>query len=276
MRIILPKEGARGKDGELTGAPPSGIAKGIPCMPIVVVPWQNAHNETRLTLAEIPSITTKSFLVCMYGGIIKPLNSGQKKKENKTVVEQVKNSSDETDGVGLGAILAIQAGANIFEKGKKYLKFKERVENVNLEQWKKDFVLEMFPVVFKYANEGNIPVEIMFAQMCLESAYGENSVTTAANNYFGIKGLGPAGSYSTLTDEHIDGKDIKIKDDFRAYFKMEESMEDYINLLNEKYRQHLEEDTIDGWADALVKGGYATAPNYKESILNILDYWRLQ
>ena len=119
--IVLPKEGARGKDGELTGAPPSGIAKGIPCMPIVVVPWQNAHNETRLTLAEIPSITTKSFLVCMYGGIIKPLNSGQKKKENKTVVEQVKNSSDETNGVGLGAILAAQVGAVKLKETYRYI-----------------------------------------------------------------------------------------------------------------------------------------------------------
>ena len=136
-------------------------------------------------------------------------------------------------------------------------------------------MLEIFPIIDTYAEKSDIPVEIIFAQMCLESSYGIDEITENANNYFGIKGVGPEGSYNTLTDEHIDGDDVKIKDNFRKYSSMNQSIEDYVNLLNKNYRKHVTTGTPEDWAKALVKGGYATAPNYEEVILNIAEYWRL-
>ena len=54
--------------------------KGPPCMAIIVGPWQNPHPETMIgAVGETrhEAITFGSFLVCLYGGIIEPLNSGQ-------------------------------------------------------------------------------------------------------------------------------------------------------------------------------------------------------
>jgi hypothetical protein len=54
--------------------------KGYPCAVKIVGPWQNTHSKTLIGLKGEPhyeAVTTASFLVCKYCGIIEPINSGQ-------------------------------------------------------------------------------------------------------------------------------------------------------------------------------------------------------
>jgi flagellum-specific peptidoglycan hydrolase FlgJ len=162
----------------------------------------------------------------------------------------------------------------------RYIALETRVATFNIEQYKKDFVLEVFPILLEYEKKTDIPAEIMFGQICLESAYGQNTLIDKytgvnANNYFGYKGTGPAGSVICDTFEYIGGEKIYIEDKFRAYNNLYESLNDYTDLLLRNYKQYTTDGTPEDWANALVEGGYATAPSYGESVLNVAQTWRV-
>jgi len=168
-----------------------------------------------------------------------------------------------------------EIGSTGFENDGRYKKLIERVSSFNVEQYKKDFVLIIFPLLFDYENKTGIPLEIMFGQICIESSYGKDPIAINANNYFGYKGKGPAGSYASKTKEVINGQHVEIIDDFRKYNSMSESIDDYIDLLLRNYKQYSGGGSPKDWANALDKGGYATAPDYGSSVLNVASTWRI-
>ena len=141
-----------------------------------------------------------------------------------------------------------------------------------METYKLDFVESVFPVLLTEERRSGIPAELIFAQMCLESGYGQKAVD---GNYFGIKGTGTAGSVNVGTHEEINGISVSINDNFRAYNSMKESIEDYIDLLTNSYKQYTTTGTIEDWCDALVTGGYATDSEYKSKIKRVCIRWGL-
>lgn len=163
----------------------------------------------------------------------------------------------------------------------RYKKLSDRVNSWdNIEPYKKEFVMEVFPIILKYEDETGVPAEIIFGQMCSESAYGTETLTDKytgkeANNYFGVKGNGPAGSVTCDTTEFINGKRVLIEAEFKAYNNMDEAIKDYSNVLNRNYKKYTTTGTPEDWANALVEGGYATAPNYGEAILGVSKTWRI-
>lgn len=168
---------------------------------------------------------------------------------------------------------------NKYENDIRYKKLSDRVNSWdNIESYKKEFVMEVFPIILKYEYETGVPAEIIFGQMCSESSYGTETLTDKytgkeANNYFGVKGNGPAGSVKCDTTEFVNGKRVHIVDEFRAYNNMDEAIKDYANLLNRNYKKYITTGTPEDWANALVEGGYATAPNYGEAILDVSKTW---
>jgi hypothetical protein len=72
-----------------------------------------------------------------------------------------------------------------------------------------------------------VPASVSVAQAILESDWGRSRLTRQANNLFGIKGAGTAGSVSLATWEHIDGSDVVVQAGFRAYYTLEESVDDH-------------------------------------------------
>ena len=66
---------------------------------------------------------------------------------------------------------------------------------------------------------------------------------------------------------------VAVIDDFRAYNSMDESIEDHSNLLVNTYQQYIVTGSVEDWCNALKKGGYATASNYKEEILSVCKTW---
>lgn len=111
---------------------------------------------------------------------------------------------------------------------------------------------------------------IIIAQIAQETAWGKK---VKGNNYFNIKGSYHGESVQfTTSEEYASGKWTKIVDNFRKYPSLEASIDDYINVLAEKwpdsYRamfskndENADRDFV-GALKAGKKGGYATDRQY--------------
>jgi flagellar protein FlgJ len=122
-----------------------------------------------------------------------------------------------------------------------------------------------------------IPASITLAQAALESAWGSRAL---GNNLFGIKAdrswTGPTVTFATT--EHLDGKDVRLTDKFRAYSSYAESMVDHGQFLlkNPRYAACFKETTGMGWARALQAAGYATDPDYAKKLQDTIRARNLQ
>ena len=120
------------------------------------------------------------------------------------------------------------------------------------------------------------------AQACCESAYGTSGKMFASNALMGIKvgksrvHFGTAWNdraYSTVTKECYDGKTYtNITDMFRAYDCIEDSVEDYYDMLASctRYAACLNEPDAKRCITAIKNGGYATDPAYIGTIMSII------
>jgi len=133
---------------------------------------------------------------------------------------------------------------------------------------RKEFVAAMMPYALKAAEETGLDPRIIIAQAAQETGWGRSAPN---NNYFGIKSHGKAGGSSQTTHEYVNGKRITVKDDFRGYRDMGESVQGYVEFLrtNPRYSDMLSASTLDEQLSALGKSGYATDPNYARSVGSI-------
>lgn len=100
----------------------------------------------------------------------------------------------------------------------------------------------------------------LVAQAALESAWGKS--TSGKNNYGGIKGKGT----TRRTREVINGKSTYINDSFRDFNSLDEYADYQVKLLNGPRYKAFSGDFI----SRVVKGGYATDPNYKNIFNSVL------
>lgn len=86
-------------------------------------------------------------------------------------------------------------------------------------------------------------------------------------NFGGIKGSSPTGETAkTRTKEVIDGKEIEIRDGFRAYHSLDEGAIDYVKLMKGRFGgavSRAESGDLDGFAHALKQANYYTADETK-------------
>ena len=103
-------------------------------------------------------------------------------------------------------------------------------------------------------------LDVLTAQASLETASGSRMYNF---NFGGIKGHSAAGETAKLrTHEVLNGKDVEIKDGFRAYRTLDEGATDYVRLVRDRFpsaMQQAERGDVDGFARALKKSGYYTA-----------------
>ena len=119
----------------------------------------------------------------------------------------------------------------------------------------------------------NIPASITLAQGLLESNAGMSELSTKGNNHFGIK----CHDWLGATTYHDD--DAK-QECFRAYTDVYESYEDHSKFLarQPRYKSLFDLSRTDyrGWARGLKRCGYATSPTYANSLINIIELYKLQ
>lgn len=119
-----------------------------------------------------------------------------------------------------------------------------------------------------------IPATIILAQGILESGAGTSGLTRASNNHFGIKaGKSWTGRVLPSWDDEL------VMSKFRCYASAAESYRDHAKLLttNQRYKSLFNISIYDyrGWAHGLKRAGYATAPDYAEALIGIIDQYRL-
>jgi LysM repeat protein len=127
-----------------------------------------------------------------------------------------------------------------------------------------------------------IPASVTIAQAIHESYWGSSRLAREANNYFGIKAFGVAGSagvYRMDAWEVVNGEDVIIPGEpFRAYASPADSFVDHgmFFLRNSRYHRALSmSDDPRRFAQAIADAGYATDPAYAAKLIRIMDQYDL-
>lgn len=114
--------------------------------------------------------------------------------------------------------------------------------------------------------DNKILQQVVVTQAIHESNFlgksGGSQLALRYNNLFGIKGKGDAGSVLLPTWEHINGKDIQVKDNFAVYSSHAACMARHADLIHKPiYRRVLNAMSCPEAFKALT-GVWATDPKY--------------
>ena len=134
----------------------------------------------------------------------------------------------------------------------------------------------------KYANAAmeqqqryGIPASVTLAQMAYESFWGQSTLATTGNNFFGIKcsseWLAAGKPYSLHNDD-------KPNEKFCNYASVDESIEHHSRLLmGDRYKRCHRYDSTDyhNWLVAIKACGYATAPDYVKKLEGMIKRYKL-
>lgn len=116
-----------------------------------------------------------------------------------------------------------------------------------------------------------IPASIILAQGLLESGNGNSRLARAANNHFGIK------CHTDWRGETLTHDDDAPGECFRKYDSAEESFRDHAEFLsNHRHKRYdslfvYASDDYVHWARGLKAAGYATAPDYAERLIRLIE-----
>lgn len=139
---------------------------------------------------------------------------------------------------------------------------------------RKTWTMTMIGAAKETAKLLRVSPEAIVAQAALESGWGGSAI---GFNLFGIKaGSSWKGKKKLVTtQEVINGERITIDDWFRDYDSYEESIKDHFQFLrdNSRYANIFDpkQNTSDeAYFRLLQKDGYATDPNYADSLMNML------
>ena len=131
------------------------------------------------------------------------------------------------------------------------------------------YINTISPLIVKYAAMHNVCASMSLAQGALESGWMTSGIGKFA--LFGEKGRG----LLCTTQEYINGEWKTIKDNFATYNSYEESVKGYYAFLerNPRYQRY---GIFGDWnyksaCQKIQNSGYATAPNYCNILVNIIE-----
>jgi len=145
-----------------------------------------------------------------------------------------------------------------------------------------EFINEVGVAAQRARQTTGVPASVTVAQAILESDWGRSRLSRQGNNLFGIKALGsvtgPAGVVSVATWEHVDGGDVIVQAPFKAYFTIQQSIDDHGAFFtrNRRYRDALAVGSdAQAFARAIQEAGYATDPSYAAKLIGLMDRYDL-
>ena len=122
-------------------------------------------------------------------------------------------------------------------------------------------------------RRSGVPASITLAQGLVESAAGQSTLATKANNHFGIKCHSDWKGKKTYRD------DDKANECFRVYSNAAASFKDHSDFLRyqDRYKFLFDLDPTDykGWAKGLKKAGYATDRLYADKLIKVIEDYEL-
>lgn len=109
--------------------------------------------------------------------------------------------------------------------------------------------------------------------VCIAQAALESGWNLKAKTLFGIKGTGS----KLKTNEYINGKYVTTTASFKAYPNLAAAVHGYYDLItgNSRYSGAVNNLNYETAVMAIARGGYATAPNYANSVLSIIRGYNL-
>ena len=143
-----------------------------------------------------------------------------------------------------------------------------------------DFVNEVGAAAQRSQQTTHVPASVTVAQAILESDWGRSRLARQGNNLFGIKAQpnpGPAGVVTLPTWEHLDGDDVMVQADFKAYYTLDQSLDDHARFFRGRgYRDAMAvANDPRAFAQAIQDDGYATDPDYADKLIRLMDRYNL-
>ena len=135
-----------------------------------------------------------------------------------------------------------------------------------------DFIAQIAPAAqASFASTGVFP-SVTIAQAIFESGWGSSELTVKANNLFGIKADSSwtRATLSLPTQEFVNGVEVIVPANWRAYLDWEASIVDHGNFLhdNDRYSGLWSLPTPQEFCQGLQDAGYSTNPNYAQMLIN--------
>jgi flagellar protein FlgJ len=147
-----------------------------------------------------------------------------------------------------------------------------------------EFVKKYGSFIHKAVEGSGILAGTLVAQAILESSGKDlqgnfkvagSKLSREANNLFGIKKSKSwtGKTYNINTGEVLNGKNVVVNADFRAYNSYEDSIRDYVKFLSEnpRYAKVLKAKTVKDQAIELKKAGYATSLSYADTVNQVYN-----
>lgn len=143
------------------------------------------------------------------------------------------------------------------------------------------FVNKMTPAILADTSKYGLYPSIQMAQATLESGWGQSTLSTKANNYFGVKGAFNGQSVTMWTTEYSGGKPYSVQAQFAKYPSAYESVDAQGKLLkngvswNPEYYAGAWRSRAKNYKEAAygLQGRYATAPTYAQSLINLIEVY---
>ena len=143
------------------------------------------------------------------------------------------------------------------------------------------FIQKLMPVAEKAAKTLGVDPKLLIAQSALETGWGKSLGQSSENNLFGIKANSQwqGKQNQASTQEYIQGRWLRVEENFRAYDDIEASFQDYVGLIqnSSRYREAVASaEQPQQYLLALQKAGYATDPEYAEKVMAVYTSQRMQ
>ena len=147
------------------------------------------------------------------------------------------------------------------------------------------FIQQVGPMAQQVASVNDLYASVMIAQAILESGWGQSTLTTQANNMFGIKGS-YNGQYVEMRTMEDDGNGnlYEIVAKFRKYPSLKESFEDNAHVLKTTsfspgvyFYSGAWKSNTSSYRDATqwLQGRYATDTTYAGKLNNLIETYNL-
>ena len=138
-----------------------------------------------------------------------------------------------------------------------------------------DYINYLLPTAIKVATDKGFKPCMIFAclsQGALETGWCKSDIMVKNNAPFGIKYTGTGKYYECKTTEYINGVKQTVTAKFRAYDTLYDGVLDYFNLISTgRYKDTLNCNYTQDVIKVLKTNGYATDPNYVNSVMGVYD-----
>lgn len=145
--------------------------------------------------------------------------------------------------------------------------------SADVRQTREEYVERYKAIAIAHMERYGIPASITMAQGILESDSGNSLLSTTSNNHFGIKCKKGWKGRKVYHDDDAKGEC------FRAYPSVEASYQDHADFLDQSPRYDslfaYPSNDYRSWARGLKACGYATAPDYAERLVKIIESMKL-